>query len=321
MFKRDWHVIIALIGSLFLVGASSSSENFAQKHEAPNQQKSAQTGTETTPTAQTTKVADEITKPCTENENNRRSELCAQWKAADAAVNSANSSWQQVGIGYVGIVIGFMTLVAAAMAAFYAKRAAEETKRGADTAGVALSADHRAWLSISITIGGKFKKSVTDLGVEGLYLDVNAVVRNSGPSPAMTVRFDAGIGLLGEQNFPLEKVVEDFGEDWRQRLLDNQQGDAIFPGQERHFSQTVFLPMSSIEDDLKSKEFKSLSVVVYGFVSYRTLYIDGVRQTRFGDYLNKVDKGGHYMAIGPYSGENWQDDIIGLTNFGCITAD
>ncbi|ESZ03437.1 hypothetical protein X736_25485 [Mesorhizobium sp. L2C089B000] len=53
--------------------------------------------------------------------------MCAQWKAADAAQQSAN--WTTI-----GAIVGAFTLAAAMAAAYYAKEAARHTQRSADIA-------------------------------------------------------------------------------------------------------------------------------------------------------------------------------------------
>lgn len=72
------------------------------------------------------------TEPCQAGHDNRNSDLCAQWKAADAAEQSA--FWTRV-----GTLIGIATFGAAAVAAWFAGRAAQYTKDGAIAANQALA--------------------------------------------------------------------------------------------------------------------------------------------------------------------------------------
>jgi len=74
---------------------------------------------------------DVTTQPCGEREQKRDSDLCAQWKAADAAESSSNAAWL---FGIVGSLIGAITMYAAIRAALYARDAAREAKRGSDAA-------------------------------------------------------------------------------------------------------------------------------------------------------------------------------------------
>lgn len=83
---------------------------------------------------------------CEPGEDNRHSDLCAQWKAADgAAVSATWTRWTGI-FTAGGLLIGFVTMVAAIGAAVFAALASKHTKRSADIAETALAADTRAWL-------------------------------------------------------------------------------------------------------------------------------------------------------------------------------
>jgi hypothetical protein len=75
-----------------------------------------------------------LNKPCDPITENRSSDLCAQWKAADAAAESAKYTKYSFRLGVAGLGVGFLTLLAAAAAALFAKKASEEAKRSADVA-------------------------------------------------------------------------------------------------------------------------------------------------------------------------------------------
>ncbi|WP_346892923.1 hypothetical protein [uncultured Roseibium sp.] len=77
---------------------------------------------------------DRLTQPCEPGENNRNSDLCAQWKAADAARDSARWARYTFWISVVGAAIGVLTLGAAIAAAIFAGSASKHTKSGADAA-------------------------------------------------------------------------------------------------------------------------------------------------------------------------------------------
>ena len=49
-------------------------------------------------------------KPCGPSDENRHSELCAQWKSADAAAESAKSSTRAAWIGVISSVLVFLAL-------------------------------------------------------------------------------------------------------------------------------------------------------------------------------------------------------------------
>ena len=67
---------------------------------------------------------------CNAGHDDRSSDLCAQWKAADAALSSAVWTKNTFFAGIAGLVIGGLTLFAAGFAAWYARNAWLETRRG-----------------------------------------------------------------------------------------------------------------------------------------------------------------------------------------------
>ena len=125
---------------------------------------------------QATKPTGPEAQPCKAGTDLRTSDLCAQWKAADAAANSAYYSLWQLIVAAIGLLVGAGTLVAAFIAARYAKRAADEAKRSADAA-VEASRCH-------IIIKG----AVLSFGEKHGELLVRADIVNDGSTPARKVR-------------------------------------------------------------------------------------------------------------------------------------
>lgn len=139
-------------------------------------------------------------KPCEDGSDNRASDLCAQWKAADAAQSSTNATWL---FGYVGTLIGLLTLAAAGAAAWYARKAAIHTEESAKATermawdapiGIAAAVEannamrdanaiaenaQRAWVRLRAE-----PQLVRRFGANGLYIRVNFVAENIGASPA-----------------------------------------------------------------------------------------------------------------------------------------
>jgi hypothetical protein len=123
-----------------------------------------------------------LTQPCDENDDHRDSDLCAQWKAADAARSAANAAWV---FGTIGTLIGALTLIAASAAAFFAKKAADHTETAANAAADAVTetrrigeAQVRAYLTIEKLECRRARDGVS----------FKATVRNSGNSPALAVQ-------------------------------------------------------------------------------------------------------------------------------------
>lgn len=129
--------VFAAFGCLILVGASPPPSGKASAQKANPQRNASE---------QLSRIAAAIEKQpstpspdrgCAKSQDNRNSDLCAQWKAADAANDAARWSWWQIIIGGVGLILGGVTMGAAIAAALYAKRAAIATE---DTVGIARKA-------------------------------------------------------------------------------------------------------------------------------------------------------------------------------------
>ncbi|MDE0877472.1 MAG: hypothetical protein OSB00_02235 [Sphingomonas bacterium] len=116
---------------------------------------------------------------CPDRKDRRESDLCAQWKAADAASN-------QVSIGWLGLLLGSVTMGAAIAAALYARDAAKETKRSADAA-VSTIENSRAWVTFYDieTMQGNDRTLGPFLGLTVRFL-------NTGASPAINADINLG---------------------------------------------------------------------------------------------------------------------------------
>jgi hypothetical protein len=75
-----------------------------------------------------------LNEPCRYGESMRSSDLCAQWKAADAAYSSAYATWL---FGALGSLVGGLTLAAAWSAAKWARKAAIYTENAVAAANKA----------------------------------------------------------------------------------------------------------------------------------------------------------------------------------------
>ena len=151
-------------------------------------------------------------QPCEQGEENRNSNLCAQWKAADAAKKSADWAVNTFWLGIYGAIIGTFTLAAAGAAAFYAKKAAEHTERGADAAEEAVEETRRmgmvqtrAYMSFDHY---ECKTGIKDDGsVGGFRFLVH--VKNTGQSPAYIRNFFTFIACVSPDEDIPDVIVPD----------------------------------------------------------------------------------------------------------------
>jgi hypothetical protein len=122
-------VIFAACFGLTLIGAS----NLPQDSTNPTQGNGNQANRQQSASAAAANSEPAVPPPsdagCERNNDQRSSDLCAQWKAADAAYDSARWAWWQLLLGGVGLILGAATMAAAIFAALYAKRAAVATEQ------------------------------------------------------------------------------------------------------------------------------------------------------------------------------------------------
>lgn len=115
-------IVLAAVGWLILVASTPSAKTSPEKDTAD--QDIAAAGKPTDLAVNRSIQPDEHDKPCAKGEQNRNSDLCAQWEAADAAVDSATWAEKTYKLGIIGTVLGAITMAAAIAAAFYARSAA-----------------------------------------------------------------------------------------------------------------------------------------------------------------------------------------------------
>ena len=118
-------LVTVILAGLMLTGATSAPPSPAA------QAKQTKASVDNHPTALRGATID---VGCPPGRDVRSSDLCAQWKAADAASEGARWAWWQVILGAAGICLGTLTMAAAIAAAIYARRAAEEAGRSAKAA-------------------------------------------------------------------------------------------------------------------------------------------------------------------------------------------
>jgi hypothetical protein len=144
-----------------------------------------------------TDESDNLTKPCEEGRDKRNSDLCAQWKAADAAKKSAD--WG-VYLGLVGVFIGVLTLAAAFAAAIFAKSAANATWKTVDVTREIGEAQTRAYLNCTSANYKRAKDSVAaDIKIE-----------NIGNSPATEVTIVGDVTIFDVTGFSTHPRVTRF---------------------------------------------------------------------------------------------------------------
>lgn len=150
-------------------------------------------------------------EPCEKGQDKRTSDLCAQWKAADAAALAAEWTERTFWLGVLGTTLGAATLVSAFWAAQHALRAAVATEKTADIAREIGQLQTRAYIGLD-TLTFELVKSGDDGSFIGVQL--TPIVRNAGNSPAFCHKLWSQMVLVEHRSivfptFEISDVSED----------------------------------------------------------------------------------------------------------------
>lgn len=178
MLKGYRYVIAAVVVWEAFVGVGSLHCAFARTEQVKRKDDGNRLVTAVGSTAPVIYLREPVDPGCMPGKANRRSELCAQWQAVDAAV-AANgyAVWQ--------VAAGFATLAAAIYAAYYARRAAIATEGTVEIAHNAAQSTLRALLQFH---DGSVCKSPDQLAESKQKMIINIGVVNRGATPAGMTR-------------------------------------------------------------------------------------------------------------------------------------
>lgn len=261
----------------------------------------------------------ETSKEDSDDEIQRR-DLKAQESMANAAWAMFWSATMQVALGGLSIYLIFLTWRETRRTLTEAEKATKASQDAADAAMKSIEvsrdiadAQVRPWVSVDCRITEGFKFGTTQHGIDGFYLNIHAIAKNHGSSPATNVNFRAEMGIPTAENGDLMANFCD-----RFRDIPDQTLDAIFPGETKEFSHNVFLPIVDILDHVSEKEFKAVCPIVYGLIHYKSDHTSGIRQTRFQYVLSEIREG-EFSVFFP-DVDDWPKKNITLTSMG-ISAD
>jgi hypothetical protein len=266
MSRSYWVSIFAVVGWIVLIGANQPSPAQINPYQVKGSHEIGRNPTkanEVTPESEATNTPD---TGCNQGEDNRHSDLCAQWKAADAAFDAAKWAWLQFISGIIGIALGAGTLFAAIAAAFYARHAAQETKRSADAALMAnantiraisqerehaqeqrkisqaeleiMKSQNRPWIAVSAKPAG----SIEILNGTQPTINVTLSVENVGSLPARFITsftFAEIIGPLQMSHHHFAKLIKDHGEMENFMKAFGAGGNIYFPGEKNIFKLSI----------------------------------------------------------------------------------
>jgi hypothetical protein len=205
MFRGYRGVFLAAVG-LTLIGAAPNKDGINQTNQPPSQNPVADQLKEVAAAIKESNKSPQPDNGCKAGQDNRSSDLCAQWKAADAASNAAWWTFFAAITTVVGVIIGGFTLIAASFAAWYAKKAAIETEKGAIAALEAVSATNLANKISQSSVQAWICPCPIDVGpIRNTYFDeiyindgIGFVVswKNFGQTPALAVGTSVSAEIL-----------------------------------------------------------------------------------------------------------------------------
>jgi len=242
---------IAIAFAIACIGAAAPAPNAVIALKAPS------TDVETVAV-----VATALDQPCEPGEDLRTSELCAQWKAADATAAAADWTARTFWLAVFGTALGTGTLMAAFFAARYAKRAASEARRAADIARDALIASERAWLTVELHPDSDLSFDRTG----GCGLSVYLTIKNIGRTPALNVQTNMEMVAMRQNH-----VEEVAAHALRQRGPNRDWSRTLLPGDSYDRKWGLSL------DDYKTSPYAT----IFGSVTYETLPDRALHQTTF----------------------------------------
>lgn len=285
-------IIIAAAGWILCCGASSPLP------PSPSPQ--------TSPVTAFQPLAGYSSDPCYAAKNPEIANVCAQWKAADAAKSSADAAWWSVYIGGMGIALAAITMVAAIAAALFAKKAAYENKRSADAAHGA----NRPWLDVDLKLHGV----CVSYDRKGYSLQIELIPLNSGNSPAVNVREhveclfydsipkkpDADIFDLSNRDEALQKCSDEISSKIN---VEGGAGPTVFPSREEPLYIETFVPW-----DFEKGYPKDIAWLI-AYLSYQfpdgsgeTVKVFSIRSFGFphyGDFEDMGNDAGASLKIDP----------------------
>jgi hypothetical protein len=236
---------------------------------------------------------DKTIEPCKIGDDRRYSDLCAQWKAADAAASSAYWTQSQF---WAGLLLGLSTLGAAIAAAFYARaaavhadRSANEAKRSADAAqeqmALARQMDRPYLTAIAPTL------LVEGSEMPSVAVAVSFTIENSGKGPAFVELFGVEVKSHTEPRAYMKSDTRLF--------------KMIAEG------ATVVVPdnggRAGVEQAVYARAFSECPAVITDlriFVQYRDIF--GVRRRTFSGYA-RCPKDGSFVVLPSANPKDWED--------------
>lgn len=184
-------LIVGFVVALGLAGASQPGQGAGREQAAAEKS----VATPTPSPFQQPDEPDDASRPCGEHRYDSNDDLCAQWKAADAAAEAASYAAPLYWLSVLGAVIGFLTAVFAGGAAWFAKRAADAARAQLAHTEYSTERQLRAYVG------------ATGLHMTGVAPGSSPVfhytLKNTGQTPARGIRIRLAFRAAASRDVPI----------------------------------------------------------------------------------------------------------------------
>lgn len=317
-------LILALVG-LALIGAAPREQRGDQPQSDQSHQSSDTQLDRIASAVEKLPISPTPDRGCNPGRDDRQSDLCAQWKAADAAAESAWWASATFWLGLVGLIVGSGTLFAAWRAAHWAKKAAEHTessaleaRRGADEAEKSANAAFkslelakaanelsselaRPWVSIRCEMD---KCRIFD---NTALIDGRLIFENLGESPAEGICCYHQV-FVSSDTFVNELMA--FFDSVRKSAASGN--DSLMPGEKlvMHFREDVEI---AAFDCIYDEGVKGVQILVGAAAIYRSKRVKftwaGLRTAKCFYIMSRNTQGGWDRGFSQFFEEAGADDL------------
>lgn len=201
-------IVLAALGCLALIcfglGSYVSALNYPDEQRHQPYRYAADKPAEIDPAAAGNASAQALQyrSPCEEPKGKDESDLCAQWRAANAAEESA--FWAKWGfwIGVVGSAFLLWQIMLTRQAVEDTSDATEAMRKANEIAGAAFEAQHRPYLAIDGFECTSYEKIKINGVDQGRGYTSHLLIKNAGNTPAIDVRVTSAHAFCGRGAIP-----------------------------------------------------------------------------------------------------------------------
>lgn len=221
--------------------------------------------------------------PCKRSEDNRASDLCAQWKAADAARKAADWS---VFAFIIGTGVNVLTLLAVALGWIETRKATAAANEQVKIARYQSDSELRAWIGIKADIYTRAGVFMAD-GHEKLHMFFKINIENFGKRPAIGLTIDSKLFISSDGSNNISRAFEIF----KKKSKYSKSGICILPGERREFDELSVVKLSTAKRlgrIFQSRKHTFIWPILFVLVRYKNTNDDAVCENGYVEMVLPV---------------------------------